>query len=280
MQNVPSFVDSWVYLSNRKKCVVKTQIVYSHFVHRVKRLYLRFEVPLAMTPSPHTKEKDTEAPSNDLAAGVTNCAPASSLANKAAPNPSLVTLLFAHHLQQQQQHQNAMLVSQLAASLSPGLLTQLCLVKQSFSQLQNGGFAATARPGEGLLSSGGGGTGFRMLNFPQFPIAGGGQRPQLSNMAALLKNTQQISQDDSRALEREPLRVRCGSFPERLHQMLLDLEAEEGGQGIASFLENGKAFSIRKQKAFAEQIMPKYFRMNKYSSFQRQLNVRGCFDTN
>jgi HSF-type DNA-binding len=66
---------------------------------------------------------------------------------------------------------------------------------------------------------------------------------------------------------------RTGKFPQKLHQMLLFLEMEAGGSDIASFLPDGWAFAIHKPRDFAHLIMPKYFRMSRFSSFQRQLNL-------
>ena len=72
---------------------------------------------------------------------------------------------------------------------------------------------------------------------------------------------------------KEKRKGRTGSFPQKLHQMLSDLEKQDGGTDIASFLPNGRAFIIRKPKVFEETVMPKYFRMSHFSSFQRQLNL-------
>ena len=58
----------------------------------------------------------------------------------------------------------------------------------------------------------------------------------------------------------------------KLHQMLSDLE-RQGRQDIASFLQHGKAFAIHKPREFVRHVMPKYFRMSRFSSFQRQLNL-------
>ena len=66
---------------------------------------------------------------------------------------------------------------------------------------------------------------------------------------------------------------RTGTFPQKLHQMLSDLEREEGGIEIASFLPHGRAFAIHKPRDFVKHVMPKYFRMSRFSSFQRQLNL-------
>lgn len=66
---------------------------------------------------------------------------------------------------------------------------------------------------------------------------------------------------------------RAESFPAKVHRMLSQLEQQEGGTDIASFLPHGRAFIIHKPKMFTEQIMPNYFRMSHFSSFQRQLNL-------
>lgn len=66
---------------------------------------------------------------------------------------------------------------------------------------------------------------------------------------------------------------RTGTFPQKLHQMLSDLEGQDGGSDIASFLGHGRAFAIHKPRDFVKHVMPKYFRMSRFSSFQRQLNL-------
>ena len=72
--------------------------------------------------------------------------------------------------------------------------------------------------------------------------------------------------------EKKRRRGRSGSFPQKIHQMLRDLE-DEGRQDIASFVRGGKAFCIHRTKEFAKDVMPKYFKMGSYASFQRQLNL-------
>lgn len=65
---------------------------------------------------------------------------------------------------------------------------------------------------------------------------------------------------------------RTGTFPQKLHQMLSDLE-RQGQTDIASFLPHGRAFAIHKPRDFVKSVMVKYFRMSRFSSFQRQLNL-------
>jgi HSF-type DNA-binding len=67
-------------------------------------------------------------------------------------------------------------------------------------------------------------------------------------------------------------RGRVSTFPQKLHQMLRDLEAE-GKTNIASFVYEGRAFMIHDAKAFVEQCIPKYFKMTSLSSFQRQVRT-------
>lgn len=61
-------------------------------------------------------------------------------------------------------------------------------------------------------------------------------------------------------------------FPTKVHRMLSEMEAQ-GLEGIASFLPHGRAFIVHKPHEFATEIMPRYFKMSHFSSFQRQLNL-------
>lgn len=62
-------------------------------------------------------------------------------------------------------------------------------------------------------------------------------------------------------------------FPEKLMNML---DRESNTQPtVVSWLSHGRAFIVRKPKAFTNEIMPGYFRQSKLTSFQRQLNLYG-----
>jgi hypothetical protein len=63
-------------------------------------------------------------------------------------------------------------------------------------------------------------------------------------------------------------------FPESLHRMLKDTE-DDGHAGVVSFLSHGRAFIAHDVDAFVEKILPKYFKLSKWSSFLRQLNLYG-----
>jgi hypothetical protein len=61
-------------------------------------------------------------------------------------------------------------------------------------------------------------------------------------------------------------------FPEKLHRLLLEVEAA-GKADIISFIANGRAFAIHKPDKFCDEIVPRYFRQSRYNSFKRQLNL-------
>jgi hypothetical protein len=63
-------------------------------------------------------------------------------------------------------------------------------------------------------------------------------------------------------------------FPEKLHRMLMEVEAE-GYDDIISFTPKGTAFKIHKPDDFFAKIVPKYFKQSQLSSFKRQLNLYG-----
>jgi HSF-type DNA-binding len=60
-------------------------------------------------------------------------------------------------------------------------------------------------------------------------------------------------------------------FPEKLHE-LLEKEStpdfHQNVQAIVGWLPHGRAFLVRKPKEFTRDIMPKYFRQTKLTSFQ------------
>ena len=64
------------------------------------------------------------------------------------------------------------------------------------------------------------------------------------------------------------------SFPEKLHRILKDAEAD-AFDDIISFYPNGRSFGVHDPKRFLHEIMPRYFNTARYPSFQRQLNLYG-----
>lgn len=104
--------------------------------------------------------------------------------------------------------------------------------------------------------------------------------PSLSGLSSVAQSVQDASHQHNgmdmtgmSALGDRRRKGRTGTFPQKLHQMLSDLERQEGGAEIASFLPHGRAFAIHKPRDFVKHVMPKYFRMSRFSSFQRQLNL-------
>mmetsp|Transcript_20107 Transcript_20107/g.29838 ORF Transcript_20107/g.29838 Transcript_20107/m.29838 type:complete len:332 (-) Transcript_20107:90-1085(-) len=63
-------------------------------------------------------------------------------------------------------------------------------------------------------------------------------------------------------------------FPEKLHRLLQDCE-NKGESDIISFYSHGRAFCIHKVERFCREVMPRYFKQSRLSSFQRQLNLYG-----
>jgi hypothetical protein len=63
-------------------------------------------------------------------------------------------------------------------------------------------------------------------------------------------------------------------FPEKLHRMLAAAEREGVGD-VVSFFSHGRAFAIHKPRRFVQEIMPRFFRQTRLTSFQRQLNLYG-----
>lgn len=63
-------------------------------------------------------------------------------------------------------------------------------------------------------------------------------------------------------------------FPEKLHRMLEEVKAE-GKDDIISFFSHGRAFAVHDPDRFTSEVMPKYFKQSRLSSFQRQLNLYG-----
>lgn len=105
-------------------------------------------------------------------------------------------------------------------------------------------------------------------NLPHWRVA--------THEAVLNQNTAPLTTDLRLATKEVKRRSgRSGSFPQKLHQMLTDLEQQ--GSDVASFSSHGRSFSIHKPKEFVRDVMPKYCRMSRYTSFQRQLalyNIR------
>eukprot|EP00978_Attheya_sp_CCMP212_P019268 scaffold53803_cov52-Attheya_sp.AAC.2 len=63
-------------------------------------------------------------------------------------------------------------------------------------------------------------------------------------------------------------------FPEKMHRMLEHAEMV-GKADVVSFFPHGRAFAIHKPRRFVTEIMSKYFRQSRMTSFQRQLNLYG-----
>lgn len=69
-------------------------------------------------------------------------------------------------------------------------------------------------------------------------------------------------------------RYRHESFPEKLYRLLAEAEAQ-GQDDIIGFVSDGAAIAIHKPEALAAELVPRYFRHKKLSSFMRQLSMYG-----
>jgi len=180
-------------------------------------------------------------------------------------------------LKQQQQLQQLQALNALtAASVAPTPSSSATAVSR-FLLGNTGGFGGF-----------GGGVGTSVLdNFALSKLLGGSSGPAASlelQRAALLRDAAAASGAAGLQFPTANMpgtgvggerkrKGRTGTFPQKLHQMLTDLERQEGGANIASFLPHGRAFAIHKPRDFVKHVMPKYFRMSRFSSFQRQLNL-------
>ena len=64
------------------------------------------------------------------------------------------------------------------------------------------------------------------------------------------------------------------AFPLVLHRML-DLAVHDGYDDIISWQPHGRCFHVHDQERFVSQVMPRFFRQTRFSSFQRQLSLYG-----
>lgn len=63
-------------------------------------------------------------------------------------------------------------------------------------------------------------------------------------------------------------------FPIVLHQMLEDADSQSYSD-IVSWQTHGRAFHVHDQERFVKEVMPRFFRQTRFSSFQRQLSLYG-----
>jgi hypothetical protein len=53
---------------------------------------------------------------------------------------------------------------------------------------------------------------------------------------------------------------------------LMELVSDENNAEIVGWLPHGKGFMIYKKKRFENEVIPRYFKNSKYTSFTRKLN--------
>ena len=121
---------------------------------------------------------------------------------------------------------------------------------------------------------------------PSMPVAPAPAQKKISNPLEALGSTLRNVDDpyvdvsdiqDKTAVDPAQRKARGGvqiPFPEKLHTMLKEMEAQ-GKTDIVSFYSHGRAFGVHDPDRFVEEIMPKFFKMGKWNSFARQLNLYG-----
>ena len=193
--------------------------------------------------------------------------------SSSANNAMLLNSIIADEQRRQQQ------ALFLAAASQPGgasdRLARALLLQQNADQQALAGLLPAVSLPTASGMNGLGGLGLLGLRNPLL-AARAGLLPGTGSAAAAAAAASFGAKSDTQGQQAEKTtgrKGRTGTFPQKLHQMLSDLEKEEGGTGIACFLPHGRAFAIHKPKEFVNSVMPKYFRMSRFSSFQRQLNL-------
>lgn len=110
------------------------------------------------------------------------------------------------------------------------------------------------------------------------------KRRRISNASSVDSNTVQHEYHDYSGLSGAPVvlptlikKGRGGvssMFPTVLHHMLDDAE-KNGFDDVISWQTHGRCFIVHQPKKFVDEVMPKYFRHTRLSSFQRQLSLYG-----
>uniref|UniRef100_A0A7S1BSD1 HSF-type DNA-binding domain-containing protein n=1 Tax=Corethron hystrix TaxID=216773 RepID=A0A7S1BSD1_9STRA len=64
-------------------------------------------------------------------------------------------------------------------------------------------------------------------------------------------------------------------FPDKLHDMLEDVALSRDLADVISWRPHGRAFVVHQPHRFVRDVLPRYFRQSKLTSFQRQLCIYG-----
>lgn len=95
---------------------------------------------------------------------------------------------------------------------------------------------------------------------------------------AIVQHNYHDHSEDNSVQHRHKVRKSRGGvaipFPLKLHDMLEKTMAEGYGD-IVSWQPHGRSFVVHKPQEFQEIVLPKYYKLTKLSSFQRQLNLYG-----
>ena len=89
---------------------------------------------------------------------------------------------------------------------------------------------------------------------------------------------QLIKASQYESLSRVRERAKAVQFPIKLYEML-DRAEVEGFDDVIRWESNGRGFTIKDPTALENDVLPRFFRLTKYRSFLRQLQLYGFFRT-
>lgn len=94
--------------------------------------------------------------------------------------------------------------------------------------------------------------------------------PSYTDHAAELPTPAELAQFEDLSLS-----YKTPPFPMRLHRLLEEVSRCPDRSAIVGWLSHGRAFRVLDVDLFVKTILPEYFRLTKYCSFLRQLNLYG-----
>ena len=158
----------------------------------------------------------------------------------------------------------------LTGGISTGTLSSL-------EQLLGRSAAARLPNNPSSLLTAGGGTTSAILTAAgavPFPFSSNPVPAAAASMSQEAATGKDDMNSDPLQRQRKKRAYRHVSFPEKLHNLLCDVE-NEGKNHIVSWINGGTALQIHNSNEFEKEILPKYFRHGKVSSFHRQLLLYG-----
>ena len=118
----------------------------------------------------------------------------------------------------------------------------------------------------------------RMIFTPQVAgVAQGSVRVESAaspSYAVPKQHDKEIQDKDSEPSGRKKRKYEHESFPEKLHRLIIEASISRKDH-IVRYTADGARFQILHTKSFEDEILPRYFRHNRISSFKRLLRMYG-----